>query len=320
MNWDGQGVILAAGVGERVKSTGLPKLRPMLPIGNKPIMQHQIESMKKLGINDIIIVVGYQKDQIIDFFKDGSQLGVKIKYIEQEKLLGIAHAVGQLEPHIKKPFILFLGDVFFYPKNWESLIDIFEKQNATSVLAVKKDTNPKFKGLHFAVLLHDSGLVRRVIEKPRHTVSPLKGCGIYVFSMSIFDAIRRTPRTAMRDEYEITDSIQILIDDGYPIYSAEVVDWYVNVSSPSDLLLCNLKYLAQNKVQNIIGEGTTVCPESIIENSVIGNNVVIEKSLKIRESIVFDDVKLTEIKEYNKVIITPNGEIPCQIDESRLYE
>ncbi|OGL46285.1 MAG: hypothetical protein A2149_09070 [Candidatus Schekmanbacteria bacterium RBG_16_38_11] len=320
MSWNGQGVILAAGVGERVKSSGLPKLRPMLPIGNKPIIQHQIESMKKLGIEEVIIVVGYQKDQIVDFFKDGKHLGVKIKYIEQEKTLGIAHVVGQLEPYIKKPFILFLGDVFFYPKNWESLIDIFEKQNATAVLAVKKDTNPKFKGLHFAVLLHDSGLVRRVIEKPRHTVSPLKGCGIYVFDISIFDAIRRTPRTAMRDEYEITDSIQILIDDGYPIYSAEVVDWYVNVTSPSDLLLCNLKYLAQNKVQNIIGEGTKICSGAIIENSVVGNNVIIEKPLKMREAIVFDDVRLIGGKGCSKVIVTTNGEIPCDIDESRLNE
>jgi len=67
MSWNGQGVILAAGVGERVKSSGLPKLRPMLPIGNKPIIQHQIESMKKLGIEEVIIVVGYQKDQIVDF-------------------------------------------------------------------------------------------------------------------------------------------------------------------------------------------------------------------------------------------------------------
>jgi len=320
MDWGGQGVILAAGIGERVRSYELPRLRPMLPVGNKPIIQHQIERMKELGIKDIIIVVGYQKEQIIDFFGDGKDLGVRIKYFEQEKLFGIAHVVGQLEPYIKKPFILFLGDVFSYPKNWESIIDIFEKQNATAVLAVKIDTNPRFKGLHFAVLLHDSGLVRRVIEKPRHIVSPLKGCGIYVFDISIFDAIRRTPRTAMRDEYEITDSIQILIDDGYPIYSADVIEWYVNVTNPSDLLLCNLKYLAQNKIPNLVGEGTKICQGASIENSVVGNNVAIEKPIKVKEAIVFDDMKLTDDRNRSRVIVTQDGEIACEIDESRLNE
>ena len=320
MNWDGHGVILAAGVGERVRTYELPKLRPMLPVGNKPIIQHQMESMKKLGIKDIIIVVGYQKEQIIDYFGDGREIGVKIKYVEQEKLLGIAHAVGQLEPHIKKPFILFLGDVFSYPKNWESIVDSFEKQNATAVLVVKKDNNPKFKGLHFAVLLHDSGLVRRVIEKPRHIVSPLKGCGIYVFDISIFDAIRRTPRTAMRDEYEITDSIQILIDDGYPIYTSDVVEWYVNVTNPSDLLLCNLKYLAQIKAQNLLGKETKICSGTTIESSVIGDSVIIEEAINVKETVIFDGVRLSNRHDRKRVILTQDKEILCNIDESRLNE
>src|SRR3990172_12077775 len=287
MNWDGYGVILAAGVGERVRTYELPKVRLMLPVGNKPIIQHQMESIKKLGIKDIIIVVGYQKEQIIDYFGDGREIGVKIKYVEQEKLLGIAHAVGQLEPHIKKPFILFLGDVFSYPKNWESIVDSFEKQNATAVLVVKKDTNPKFKGLHFAVLLHDSGLVRRVIEKPRHIVSPLKGCGIYVFDISIFDAIRRTPRTAMRDEYEITDSIQILIDDGLRVFHSPVVADDVNLTFPEDLLRVNLMELRKRGLRRLVADGVAVPEGSVLDGSVIGAGVTFAHPVRLTNSVVF---------------------------------
>jgi GDP-4-dehydro-6-deoxy-D-mannose reductase len=68
----------------------------------------------------------------------------------------------------------------------------------------------------------------------------LKGCGIYAFDLPIFDAIRRTPRTAQRDEYEITSSIQILIDDGYPVYPAEIVSTDINLTIASDLLRANV--------------------------------------------------------------------------------
>ena len=91
------------------------------------------------------------------------------------------------------------------------------------------------------------GRVRRVIEKPRYVDSQLKGCGLYVFDPHIFDAIRRTPRTAMRDEYEITDSIQILINDGYVTHHHPIVERDLNLTKPADLLTINLIELARQR-------------------------------------------------------------------------
>ena len=73
-----------------------------------------------------------------------------------------------------------------------------------------------------------------MIEKPRYVNSQLKGCGLYVFDPHIFDAIRRTPRTAMRDEYEITDSIQILINDGYVTHHHPIAERDLNLTKPAD--------------------------------------------------------------------------------------
>ena len=106
------GVILAAGRGARISPFSETFPKPFLPIRNKPIMQYQLECMITLGITEIIIVVGYNKEVIINHFGNGSAFGVNIKYVEQEDTLGLAHAVGKLEKYINNPFMLFLGDIF----------------------------------------------------------------------------------------------------------------------------------------------------------------------------------------------------------------
>lgn len=236
------GVILASGIKNNAKdfSADLPSC--MLAVGGKPIVQYQIEIMSKMGIKDIIVVVKYNKNKIINYFKDGKKLGVKLTYIEQEPILGIAHTLGKLERHIDTPFLLFLSNIFFISNEFKNVIKIACGKNAAAVLVAEKTERSDFNDLYFGIVLHESGMVKRVIEKPRHMHSHLKGCGMYYFTPLIFDAIRRTPRTAMRDQYEITDSIQILIEDGFPLYHAEVITWYKHVNSLDDLKACQRKY------------------------------------------------------------------------------
>ena len=122
-------------------------------------------------------------------------------------------------------------------------MDIFYREPFHAVLAVKEENDPELVKRNFAVILNEDGTVKRVIEKPKSVNSTLKGCGLYLFDLSIFDAIRRTPRTAMRDEYEITDSIQILINDGYRVGTASIIEEDVNLTYPRDLWECNLRQL-----------------------------------------------------------------------------
>ena len=116
----------------------------------------------------------------------------------------------------------------------------------------------------------------------------------------------------MRDEYEITDAIQILIDDGYRVNIAEVIRWDVNVSYPHDLLKCNLQELNRLGQMNIIGRNARIPPETEIINSVIGDNVIVENPIKIYNSLIFHDTVVSSKSDIEGFIITPDNKIDCK--------
>lgn len=307
MSFKFTGVILAAGAGVRIRPLSLSIPKPLLPVCNKPIVQYQIEEMKKIGIKEIIIVVGHLKNKIAEYFRDGRKLGVKISYVEQREALGIAHAVGQLEDRIHTPFLLWLGDIFFIPRDIGLMLKIYSEKQACAVLAVKKEDDYHLLKKNFAVLLHASGMVSRVIEKPRYFHGNLKGCGIYFFDLNIFDAIRRTPRTAMRDEYEITNSIQILIEDGFPVYPAEVIQWDMNITYAVDLLYCSQFQLRRLKKDKVVGNNSKIHPQADIKHSVIGNNVSIKFPVKIQDSVILDNVSWIHKKDIISSLVTASS-------------
>ncbi len=298
------GVVLAAGLGSRIKPLSFDTPKPLLPVCNKPIMQYQIEAMASIGITSIIVVVGHLKEKIIGHFGDGAWLGVKIRYIEQEKALGIAHAVGQLEPHIDGPFLLFLGDIFMIYKDLPRLLEVFDRKGASAVLVVKKEENPESIKRNFAIQMNRNGSVKKVIEKPRYTINDMKGCGIYLFDMPVFDAIRRTPRTALRDEYELTNSIQILIEDGYKAYVAEVVEWDMNVTVPEDLLECNLRFLRNSAAASMIGRNVVLATGTEVVNSVIGDNVRVSSPIRISDSVILPGVSINGTVDISRSLIS----------------
>ncbi len=305
-------VILAAGKGTRMHpfSSNYPK--PALPICNKPLLQYQIEMFRELGITEIIIVIGHLGHEIAQTFGNGEALGVKIKYVEQTKLLGIAAAVGQLEPYISSRFFLILGDIFFQAENIEAMLKKMDDLGASTVLAVKTEHDQEAIRRNFTVLFNDDKSVRRVIEKPRYVTTKVKGCGLYLFDLNVFDAIRRTPRTAMRDEYEITDTIQIMVDDGLAVYTDEVVKWDVNLTFPSDVLTCNLFELERRGLNQLIGDKTRIHPDAELHNVVVGNDVLIEHPIKISNSIIFSGTNVTSIHDIEQFIVTPEHQIDCR--------
>lgn len=306
------GVILAAGKGTRMAPFSQRFPKPLLPVCNRPILEYQIEYMKKAGIRDIILVIGHLGYAIARHFGDGEGFGVNIRYVEQEETLGIAHAVGRLEPYISSPFLLFLGDIFFITNDLSVMIDVMRKDKASAVLAVKKEDDPEAIKRNFAVLLNEDGTVKRVIEKPRYVTNSIKGCGLYLFDLHVFDAIRRTPRTAMRDEYEITDAIQILVDDGFPVVTSEIVQQDMNVSYPHDLLLCSLEELKHLNRPYLVGKDCQLHPEVRLERAVLGNRVRVSTPITITDSIVFSDTVVDSKENLDKCIVTPETWIDCK--------
>lgn len=306
------GAILAAGKGSRIKPINFEYPKPLLPVCNKPIMAYQIEEMKNLGIDEIFIVVGHLGSKIKKYFGDGKKWGVKINYVKQKERLGIAHAVGQLEPYIQNPFLLYLGDIFYIPKNLKKMVTLFNQSKAGGVLAVKKEKKIDQIKRNFALVLDKNKIVKRVIEKPRYVTNNLKGCGIYLFDLPIFDAIRNTPRTAMRDEYEITTAIQLLIDYRYKIFAADVVDWDMNITFTDDLLKCNLEQLARMKKRKLIDKTAKVKSPELVKNTVIGPRAMVSTSIEIMNSVIFPNVKLKSKKPITSCIVTDKTRAFCK--------
>jgi dTDP-glucose pyrophosphorylase len=153
----------------------------------------------------------------------------------------------------------------------------------------------------------DSGIVRRVIEKPRHPPTRLKGVGAYLFSPVVFDAIRRTPRTAMRNEYEITDSIQILINDGCHVRVACCVDGDVNLTVPADLLALNDSLLRERKLDSWISPKAELASDAKVVASVVGDYASIGARSSLEQCLVFPHAKVNSHATLRRTIITSEG-------------
>jgi len=311
---DFMGVILAAGKGTRMLpfSTHFPK--PILPVLGKPLLVYQIEMMRDLGLKDIVVVVGHLGHEVVAALGDGSKFGVAIEYVEQEETLGIAHAVSRLEKFVNRPFFLFLGDIFFEfqaDQDLSSMVERFESdREVAGVLAVRQEPDLEAIKRNFIVISED-GRVVRVIEKPRHPRVDVKGCGIYLFDNSFFDAVRRTPRSAMRDEYEITDSIQIFIDDGYRVEAADIVQRDLNLSYPRDLLDLNMHLLGQSGEPNFIGQDVEVGADAELDNCVLMSGVQVGPGTKMRNCLVFPGARVEGPRSLEQMIITTDAEIRC---------
>ena len=213
------GVILAAGKGARMYPFSERSPKPILPILNRPLLAHQIEVMRDCGIADIHIVVGHLGYQVASAFGDGSQLR-RPHPLRRAGKHARPRARGR-RARIARPAAV-PADArrhLLPPEGAAAAADRPGAVAARSTPTWSACTSPirRWCGAISSSRPTTRGRVQRVIEKPRYVDSQLKGCGLYVFDPHIFDAIRRTPRTAMRDEYEITDSIQILINDGYVV-------------------------------------------------------------------------------------------------------
>jgi len=305
------GVILSAGKGSRIDPFNTHYPKPLLPVGNVPILGHHLARLKEVGIRDVKIVVGHLMDQIINHFGRGADSGVAIQYVEQHQTLGIAHAVARVEPHVDGPILLCLGDIFYLTKGLDRMVARYRKGDVAAVIAVMEDRDPASLRKNFSVEVDGSGYVHRVVEKPRRAVTALKGCGIYLFGTEVFDAIHKTPRTALRDEYEITTTLQIMIDDGLKVAAEPVVDWDLNITFPKDLLAGNVHYLAHVRAENLIDPSARVHPGATLSRAVIGKDVVIDSPVRIEEAVILPGSRIAAQEDLRRAIVSREIVIRC---------
>jgi dTDP-glucose pyrophosphorylase len=305
-----EGVILAAGKGKRIQPFSHRVPKPLLPVLGKPLLAWQVEAMRALGVRRIHVVIGHLGHQIVQELGDGQRFGVEFRFVEQEHTLGIAHAVAQLEPSVDGPFLLFLGDIFFETRELHTMLELAAQPGVKAVLAVKHEDDEAALRRNFTVELGARGQVARVVEKPRRPRTQLKGCGLYWFEPAIFDAVRRTPRTALRDEYELTEAIQIMIDDGCEVLPAAVVERDLNLSTPGDLLDLNLHVLAKSGLPRFVADGAEIGQGAALERSVVLTGAAVAPRAVLQSCLVMPGERVAG-GSYERTIFSQGQLIGC---------
>jgi len=307
-----EGIILAAGRGTRMTPFSERYPKPLLPVANKPLIHHQIEYLRSIGVTRVFIVIGHLGHEIALDVRRGEGLGVQVEYVEQDRAYGIAHALMQVESRITKPFVLLLGDIYFELDERTNPLASMQAEGAAGFLAVMREPDPKLVQRNFAVHMDDTGRVRRVIEKPRFPNSPWKGCGIYAFDVSFFDAVRRTPRTAGRDEFELTSAVQIFLEDGAPVIARQLVQCDINLTFPYDLLQANLRQLRGADSRGLIAPGVEIHPGAKLSRCIVGAGARITTPITLENSLLFPGARVDVTEPIDRAIITGEQIVDCR--------
>lgn len=315
--------ILAAGKGTRMSPLTTYNPKPLLTVAGKPIIQHTIDAIED-AVDEIIILVGWQSKRIKERIRSDK---VDITFARQEKPLGTAHAVSIAEKYVDDKFICVNGDVIIIDEAMDSFIDDFKKQKGSTMGLARVDDPTSY-----GVISVEDGLVKDIIEKPEVPPTDLVNAGLYGFTPDIFDAIDRTEKST-RGEYEITDSLRILMDE-QELKGHEIVqDGWIELSRPWELLAANRNLLEKNSVKKVekgeiedgvhiegwvsIGEGTRIKRGSYIQGPVcigknsdigpncliractsIGSNCKVGNAVEVKNSIVMDG---TNVPHHNYV-------------------
>jgi len=225
------GVIPAAGQGTRMGylSHILPKC--LFPLYDKPILHYVIENMKRVGIEEIYIVVNFQKEKIIEYInKVKDEIGINANFIHVDKILGLLYSILSAKDSVNEPFMAILGDDVTLTKSLENLVNKFQNSNAVVVEGVVKENDSNALKSTCCVHLGENNKIERIIEKPSEPTSNLRGTGVYVFDNEIFDYAKKV--SVMKS---ITETIDLVARDGKAY--AEFIDGLnINVNSYEDLL------------------------------------------------------------------------------------
>ena len=308
-------IILAAGEGSRMRPLTYTRPKVMLPIANKPILEHLLVEASQAGISEFIFIVGYCDEQVRGYFGKGEKWGVNIVYCNQRKQLGTADALNMAAGLVDGNFLVMNGDIIVNQKDIKTLAG--KSGNTLSVIEVSDTTD-----LGMVELSKDR--VVRIYEKVKTPPSHTANAGVYLFTPEIFSAISMTSKSP-RGEYEITDSLQLMIDKGHHV-SYQKIDYWLDLSYPWHLLTANESLLAGIESQNLgeveenvvikevvsIGKNTMVRSGSYIVGPVIiGQNCEIGPNCYIRPyTAIGDSCHIGNAVEVKSSIIMRGSKIP----------
>ena len=269
-----KGLILSGGKGTRLRPLTFTQAKQLVPVANKPVLFYGIEALVGAGIRDIGIIVGDTKAEIREAVGDGRRWGddVRVSYIDQSEPLGLAHAVLIAEEFLAgEPFVMYLGDNIL-KSGIVSLVDSFRKRKPNALILLTPVPNPRM----FGVAELENGKVVRLVEKPQEPKSNLALVGVYMFDSHIFEAVKAI-KPSWRNELEITDAIQFLVDSGYDVQPHLVSGWWKDTGKIEDILEAN-RLILETISGSVMG--------AVDDASRVSGEVIIEKGVSVRSSII----------------------------------
>ncbi|MEX0656182.1 MAG: glucose-1-phosphate thymidylyltransferase [Nitrosopumilaceae archaeon] len=319
-----KGILLHGGHGTRLRPLTHTGPKQLLPIANKPMSQYCIESLKDAGVNDITIIIGgIGAHKVKEYYGTGKNFGVNITYIEQDYPKGIAHAIRLCKDFVgNEKFLVFLGDNIIQ-KSIKNMADEFYRSDSKATILLCEVDNPT----RFGIADVKDGKIKKIMEKPKNPPTNLAVTGIYFLTPVIFDVIDRL-EPSWRNELEITDALQKLLEEGHKITYNMITDYWKDTGTPQDIINANKAVLENMKPyfrgikeegvsingKVMINENTIIKKGAYIEGPVIiGKNCVIESDTRIGPNTsVGDNSKISKC-EISDSIIMDNCNIDSEI-------
>jgi glucose-1-phosphate thymidylyltransferase len=319
-----RGIILHGGHGTRLRPLTHTGPKQLLPIANKPMSQYCIESLKEAGITEIAIIVGgIGANKVQEYYGSGERFGVKLTYIQQDLPRGIAHAIRLCSDFINnQKFVVFLGDNIL-KRSISDYVRNFQQDDSKAEILLCEVSNPT----QFGIADVKNGVLKKIMEKPKNPPTNLAVTGIYFLTPTIFDIIDRL-KPSWRNELEITDALQMLLEEGHKITYYIVTDYWKDTGTSQDIIHANRVILEDMKpyfhgkkeegvttLGNImIGEDTLIKNGAkIVGPVIIGKNCVIEGGTYIGSNTsVGDNSRLAKCKIEDSIIMS-GSVIDCDI-------
>lgn len=304
-------MILAAGVGSRLDplTRNLPK--PLVPIVNRPVMEHIVELLRKHGFTEIMVNLHYLGDQIESHFGDGSQLGVNIHWSREDQLWGDAGSVKRCEEFFKDETFIVVGGDDLADIDLTRLIKTHKEKGALSTIALSLVDDPSEYGI---VLMNEEGRITRFLEKPKGEVifSNSANTGVYVFEPAVFDLIPRNTLYLFGKQFfpQMLDQKRSLFGHLTASYWKDVGSLQIYQQTHIDALAgrCEMNFPMKEVRKYVwIGDNVEIDPSAeiaypvaignncrieagakVLENTVLGNGCAVERGAVVKQSILWD--------------------------------
>ena len=307
-----KGLVLSGGKGSRLRPLTYTRAKQLVPVANKPVLFYGIEALVAAGVRDIGIVVGDTHEEIRAAVGDGSHWNASVTYIEQDAPRGLAHAVLISEEFLgDEPFVMYLGDNLLN-KGITPFVEEFVASGPAAQILLTRVPDPQM----FGVAELSDGQVVRLVEKPKEPKSDLALVGVYMFGPEVFESVKRiTP--SFRNELEITDAIQDLIDRGLTVRPHLVEGWWKDTGKLDDMLEANRLILetmerriegsvdTKSRVEGkvAIEAGAEIIGAVIRGPAIIGANARIEHAYVGPFTSIMNDVEIRESELEHSIVL-----------------